>query len=82
MRSLRTNAATAPAAPSKVCTECGMRKSADTTRFFCSSLTRTQLSDRCRQCVLEEAKRSRLERAARKEHRRDLTRSPTNTTTN
>ena len=61
------------AAPSKVCAECKVRKSADSVAFFCSSLTRDRLSQRCRQCVLEEAKRSRLARDARKGHRRDLT---------
>ena len=61
------------AAPSKVCAECKVRKSADSVAFFCSSLTRDQLSERCRQCVLQEAKRSRLEREAKNKVRRDLT---------
>ncbi len=65
---------TAKAEPKgKVCAECNVRKRADSTQYFCTSTTADQLTARCRQCVFEEAKRSRLARDARKEHRRDLT---------
>jgi hypothetical protein len=73
MRSLRTNAATAPAPTGKVCAECGVRKNADSTAFFCTSLTRDQLSQRCRQCVFDEAKRSRIQREAKNKTRLALT---------
>jgi len=82
MRSHKTETPTSPAVPTKLCSECLERKPANAEAYFCTSLTRDQLSDRCRVCVMEEAKRSRLERAARKEHRLALRQSPANTTTN
>jgi hypothetical protein len=68
--------ATASAEPTgKVCVECKVRKSADSTQFFCTSLTRDQLSERCRHCVLAGARRERLARDARSKNRPALTSS-------